>query len=120
MMFEPPPTSGVYDLFSSLFAEPWNRSPAQAVSDSIDGYSDHDADERSEDAYNFLRALAPGCSDIQEVVARHDYEKEAARLKTISEWRDNVLEPESWFSAFDSGSRSTSVCEGSDEECEDA
>lgn len=118
MMFEPAPTSGMYELFSSLFAKPRFSSFPKAVSDSGDEYSDHDGDERSEDAYNFLRAMAPGCSDIEEVVERHDHEKEAMLYKTVSDWIGKILEPENWLSTIGCETSGAYVDEASDEESE--
>lgn len=119
-MFEAAPTSGVYDLFSRIFTDTWQQQPSHAESDS-DGYTDDDGNERSEDAYNFLRAFGPDCSDVAEVVARHDREKQAMKIKTVSDWRDGVLQCDLWFLEADSeshGASDRSVEEGSDEEQE--
>lgn len=99
MMF---PTRDVYNLFSRIFTDPWKQ---QAGSDSGTEYSEHDGDQRSEDAFNFLRAFGAGCSDVAEVVARHDREKRAMKIKTVCEWREQVVEDENWFFGLDCESR---------------
>lgn len=109
LMFEPAPSLGVHDLFTRMFTDRWNQPVSHAGSDSGDEYSDHDGDERSEDAYNFLRTFGSGCSGVAEVVARRDSEKEAMRIKAVSEWRNKVLQPEDWCFELECESRATNT-----------
>lgn len=80
-MFEPAPTAAVYNLFAGIFGD-------TAYSDDSDEDED---DERSCDAYAMLRAMAPGCPEIEEVVEKHDRAERERKAELVREWREGVV-----------------------------